>query len=195
MQRRGKPGIPRAYRSAASRVTRAREVSSADYDPCRMEPSDASPPDARATLVAARACLERRDYAGAAALLDDGSLDRDPEAAGLRAQAHWGSGRYTEALAGFERAATSAAAGVEDLVRWAQALASLGESGRAAAVLEARPASMERSLQAEFLRALYALDEGPAGFAAERLTALAVEFPGAAELVIAARALEGFAGQ
>src|SRR5687767_206766 len=139
MQRRGKPGIPRAYRSAASRVTRARDVPCADYDPRRMEPSEALQPDARAILVAARACLERRDYAAAASLLADASLDRDPEAQGLRAQAHWGSGRYAQALEGFERAARAPAAGVEDLVRWAQALASLGESGRASAVLEARP--------------------------------------------------------
>ena len=160
-----------------------------------MEPADATHPDARTTLAAARACLERRDYATAAALLGDASLDHEPEAAGLRAQAQWGSGRYTEALDGFERAATAPAAGVDDLVRWAQALASLGDSRRARAALDARPVSMERSLQAEFLRALYALDDAPPGEAGERLAALAAEFPGAGELVIAARALDVFAGR
>jgi hypothetical protein len=151
-------------------------------------------PDAEAMLADARAMLERRDFAGAASCLAPPQLDREPGVTSLRAQAHWGCGRYDVALAEFRSAAESPDAGIGDAVRYAQALAAMGHSAAAAATLDALASGHERSVHAEFLRALYALDRDPDD-ARRRLGALATEFPGAGELVIAADALAVFDGR
>lgn len=151
-------------------------------------------PTAEATLADARAHLERRDYAGASECLAPPHLDREPGVTSLRAQAHWGCGRYEVALAEFRRAAEGPDATVEDAVRYAQALASTGHPDAAAAALDTLTPGRERSVHAEFLRGLYALDRDPDD-ARRRLGALAAEFPGAGELVIAADALAVFDGR
>jgi hypothetical protein len=148
-------------------------------------------PTAEATLADARAHLERRDYAGASERLSDARLDREAGVTSLRAQAHWGCGRYDVALAEFRSAAEAAGATAEDAVRYAQALASMGHSAAAAATLDTLAPGRERSVHAEFLRGLYALDRAP-DEARRRLGALAAEFPGAGELVVAADALAVF---
>lgn len=159
-----------------------------------MNISTAPTPDPSAVLAAARAALERRDYAAALAQLGS-ELVADAEATGMRAQALWGSGRYDEALAQFEAAAASGDAGPDDFVRCAQALASLGRVADAARRLDAFVQRGERAVHAEFLRALYALDLESLPAAAARLEPLAAEFPGAGELVIAADALAILSGK
>src|SRR5688572_33425142 len=106
-------------------------------------------PTAEAMLDDARAHLERRDFAGASECLAPAHLDREPGVTGLRAQAHWGCGRYEVALAEFRKAAEADRAGAEDVVRYAQALASMGHSAAAAATLDALRARGERSVHAE----------------------------------------------
>ncbi|HET9482316.1 MAG TPA: class I SAM-dependent methyltransferase, partial [Xanthomonadales bacterium] len=128
-------------------------------------------------------------------LLAPAALDAAPGVTGLRAQAHWGGGHYERALALFEAAATAPGATADDAVRCAQAHASLGDPARAAAVLDRRATGPEPSVQAEFLRALYALDTESRDAAARRLEPLAAEYPGAAELVIANEALAIFSGR
>ncbi|HVF35081.1 MAG TPA: class I SAM-dependent methyltransferase [Candidatus Saccharimonadia bacterium] len=160
-----------------------------------MQPDDTVDSGPAAGLAAVRAALERRDYGDALTRLDLAGASALAGATGLRAQALWGCGRYDDALVEFEAAADSPAASADDFVRCAQALASLGEPARAAARLDARKRHDERSVQAEFLRALYALDLEPIAAAASRFESLAAEFPGAGELVIAAEALAIFTGR
>src|SRR5687767_9837459 len=105
-------------------------------------------PNAEAMLADARAQLERRDFAGASVCLAPAWLDREPGVTSLRAQAHWGCGRYDVALAEFRKAAESGDGEVEDAVRYAQALASMGHSAAAAATLDALAPGHERSVHA-----------------------------------------------
>ncbi len=144
-----------------------------------------------AALDSARQHLARREWTAATAVLADPAIAGAPALVSLRAQAEWGCGRYDAALASFSAAAEKPSASAEDLVRYAQALAAMGDSERAEVVL-ASDARHGRSVHVEFLRALFSLDRESLSSVRERFEALAREVPQAGELVIAACALRVF---